>query len=118
MFRRGTVVVSIFLSLALLTACGVSAEDAERAITDQSNGDLTEPECDKFDTDFGERTFECSAAERDGRRIKLMVSFMEKSESPLIVEWPCLSADARWKAISKHPALRCGEPVKDASKGS
>jgi hypothetical protein len=99
-----------FLSLATLSACGVAAGDAEQAITDHSHGRLSEPECDEFDTDFEETSFECSAARPGGHRIKLTVDFSGKGGDPLILEWPCLSAGMRWKATQK-PALRCGRPL-------
>src|SRR5512146_1336529 len=98
------------ISLALLSACGASAGDAEQAIVDQSHERLTEPECDEFDFDSasGEKSFLCSAAQPGGRRIKLMVMFGEKGRDPFILEWPCVSAGIRWKAIRGHPALQCG----------
>jgi hypothetical protein len=102
------------LSLAMLSACGVSAGNAEQAITDQSHGRLTEPECEEFDRGLGEKTFDCSAAQPGGRRIKLLVTLPEPGSEiheTLILEWPCLSAGTRWQAVRKHPALRCGKPL-------
>ena len=106
------------LSLTVLSACGVSTGDAEQAITDQSHERLTEPECEEFDRDLGEKTFECSAAQPGGRRIKLMVTLpLKESEmrETLVLEWPCLSAGTRWKALRRYPALRCGKPLRGTS---
>ncbi len=102
------------LSLAVLSACGASAGDAEKAITDQSNERLAEPQCKKFDFDPAsyETAFLCSAVQPGGRRIKLMVMYGEKGHDPFILEWPCVSAGTRWRAIRKHPALRCGRPLR------
>jgi hypothetical protein len=101
----------VLLSLGMLSACGTSAGDAEQAITDQSHERLTEPECEEFDRDMAEKSFECSAANPGGRRIKVMVFFGEEGDETLILEWPCVSAGTRWKAIRRHPALRCGRPL-------
>jgi hypothetical protein len=105
------------VSLTVLSACGVSADDAEQAITDQSHERLTEPECEEVDRDFEEETFVCSAAQPDGRRIKLQVWVNEKRDEPEIsvIEWPCLSAETPWRPIRRNPALRCGRPLSGAS---
>jgi hypothetical protein len=93
----------------MLSACGTSAGDAEQAITDQSHERLTEPACQEFDRDMAEKSFECSAANRGGRRIKIMVFFGGERDEALILEWPCVSAGTRWRAIQSHPAMRCGK---------
>jgi hypothetical protein len=106
------VVVAVLFALTMLSACGTSAGDAEQAITDRSHERLTEPECEEFDRDMGEKSFECSAANPGGRRIKVMVSFGdEEGGETLILEWPCVSAGTRWKALREHAALRCGRPL-------
>jgi hypothetical protein len=105
----GVLIVSIALS-----ACGhsgVSTSDAEQAISDHAHGRLTDPECEDAlgqQSESGERSFECSAVQPRRRRIKLMVYFSNKGAEPLIEEWPCLPGGTRWKALQKHPALRCG----------
>lgn len=110
--RRWPAAVLVLLSLGMLSACGVSAGDAEQAITDQSHERLTEPKCEEFDRDMGEKSFECSAANPEGRRIKVMVFFFgEEGDETSVLEWPCVSAGTRWKAIRKHPELRCGRPL-------
>jgi hypothetical protein len=105
------------LSLTMLSACGVSAGDAEQEIIDQSHEHLTEPECNEFDLDSAsrEKAFLCSAAQSGGRHIKLMVMFGEEGRDPFILEWPCVSAGTRWRAIREHPALRCGKPLRGKS---
>lgn len=108
---RSAAAVLVLLSLGVLSACGTSVGDAEQAITDQSHGRLMEPECEEFDRDMDEKSFECSAANPGGRRIKVMVDFDEEADEALILEWPCVSAGTRWKAIREHPALRCGRPL-------
>jgi hypothetical protein len=98
----------------MLSACGVSDGDAEQAITAQSHERLTEPECEDFDFDSAshETTYLCSAAQPGGRRIKLMVMFGEKGRDPFIIEWPCVAAETRWRAIRRHPSLHCGKPLR------
>jgi hypothetical protein len=111
--RRWATTALALGSWAVLSACAASAGDGEQAIVDQSHGRLTEPECEEFDTDTAslEKSFECSAAQPGGRRIKLMVFFAEKGRDLLVLEWRCISAGTRWKAIRRHPALRCGKPL-------
>lgn len=109
---RRPAAVLLFLSLGMLSACGTSASDAEQAITDQSHERLAEPDCEEFDRDMAEKSFECSAANPAGRRIKVMVFFFgEDGGETAVIEWPCVSAGTRWKAIRKHPALRCGRSL-------
>ena len=77
-----------------LSACGSSwsAGDAEEAISDQSHRRVTDPECIN---EVGEPTFQCSAANSNGHRIKVLVMFPnaseESSKAPLILVWPCVS---------------------------
>jgi hypothetical protein len=98
----------------LLSACGSSRStgDAEESISDQSHQGLSDPECNDA---AGEPTFQCSAAEPNGGRIKVLVTFPGPSEesgkAPMILVWPCVPAKTSWKAIRQHPALRCGKPL-------
>jgi hypothetical protein len=104
--------VFVLLSLGMFSACGASTGDAEQAIIDKSHERLTEPKCEEFDRDMGEKSFECSAGNSEGRRIKVMVFFFgEEGSETSVIEWPCVSAETRWKAIRRHPELRCGRPL-------
>jgi len=106
--RRWILTALTFLLLAgMLSGC-TTAGDAEDAISDQSHGRLTDPDCEKFDDDMGETTFVCSADDGKGR-IKLMVSFAREGDlPPLVTEWPCVPDAILWKQIRHDPALQCG----------
>lgn len=109
---RWPAAVLVLFSLGMLSACGTSAGDAEQAIVDRSDERLTEPNCEEFDRDLDEKSFECSAANPGGRRIKVMVFFSgEEGDGTLVLEWACVSAGTPWKAIRRHPELRCGKQL-------
>ncbi|MFL5871951.1 MAG: hypothetical protein ACJ75T_00555 [Solirubrobacterales bacterium] len=90
----------------VLASCGETANDVEVAITDHAKW-LTEPECKKLDRDLDEAAYECSAAQKTGRRIKLMV-YLKSGDAQLIMAWPCVSADRPWRVIRRNPDLHCG----------
>lgn len=92
-----------------LASCGETADSVEASITDHAKW-LAEPECKKFDRDFDEATYGCSAAQQTGRRIKLMV-YVTSGEAQLIMAWPCVSANRPWRVIRQNPVLRCGTVI-------
>jgi len=94
---------------SILASCGETANDIEVAVTDHSRW-LAEPECKDFDRDLDEAAYECSAAQKTGRRIKIMV-YLKSGDAQLIVAWPCVSADRPWRVIRRNPALRCGKVI-------
>src|SRR5262249_2853288 len=103
--RRLSTVAALLLLGGILSGC-TNAGDAEDAISGQSHGRLTDPECEKFDDDMGEETFPCSADDGNGR-IKLMVGYPAESDQAFVIEWPCVPDTVLWKEIRRHPALQC-----------
>jgi hypothetical protein len=97
-----------------VSACGSSrsAGDAEEAISDEANGQLSEPECINV---VGDPFFRCSAAASTGHRIKVYVAYPTPSEPEAegteIMVWPCAPAKTSWKALHTDAALRCGTPL-------
>jgi hypothetical protein len=100
-------VIALVCALAL-SACAQSAGDAEHAISNQASGRLTDPEC----ANAGDGEFRCSAADSNGRRIKVEVVYPTSSEpeaeGKVILVWPCAPAQTSWKALHTDDALRCG----------
>lgn len=89
----------LLASALIFAACGTSDSEVEHAIADLPSTQLTEPECDEFDRDLDEATYECSAAQGSGDRIKLMAC-LKSGDVGLIIA-----------PSSEHPKLRCGMVV-------
>jgi hypothetical protein len=103
-----------FVALALW-GCGLSSRasvsDAEGAIVAKSHHRLTAPSCEDAvgqEGESGETSFYCSAADHSGRRVKLFVSFNDRSGEALVLAWPCAPASLSWREVRHDPAHRCG----------
>jgi hypothetical protein len=98
----------LLTAMIVLSGCGgTSSSGAEQAISQHSSSRLTDPQCAEVGRDGKELTYHCTAAQPEGRRIKLLVDLISDApDDGMILAWPCVSAEEPWRAIRQRHCAR------------